>query len=237
MSTLPAPRRRALRAASTATLPPPTTTTRLPREVGRLAELDRAQEAEAADDAVQVLARDAQADRVRRAGREQDGVEAVAPRSSSRSSTRVSTAISTPSVGDVRDVALDDLGREPVGGNREAHHPARHRRGLEDLHARSPARASCQAAVRPAGPEPTTATRLPFGPAAASTPGPSCSRSACRRRTASGAGSARAPRGSRACTRPRRARSRRGRGCRRAASPRGRGRTPSRTRRCGRATT
>ena len=76
-STDAAPRRRAVRAASMATLPPPTTSTRLPARSTASPSLTAREEVERALDAVQVLAGHAQAHGLVRARRHEDGVEAV----------------------------------------------------------------------------------------------------------------------------------------------------------------
>ena len=107
----------------------------LARQVGRLAELDRAQESEPAIDAVELLAGDAEPCRARRAGRDQDGVVALAPSGGHDALDRRARHDLDAERGDVGDVALDHLGGQPVGRDREAQEAARLGRGLEDLDA------------------------------------------------------------------------------------------------------
>ena len=103
-------------------------------EVRRCAELDVAQERERARDAGEVLAGNAQASRGRRAGRDQDGVVAVALERVEIVDPRARRDLDA-GIGDVRDIALDHLGRQPVRGDREPKRAAGHGRCFEDLHA------------------------------------------------------------------------------------------------------
>ena len=133
-STDAAPRRRAVRAASMATLPPPTTRTFLPARSTGLPSLTSARK-----------------------------VRALWMPSSSSPGTRSCTALCVPVAtrtaskpsslsagdvvdarvgldldadgGDVGDVVVDDVVRQTVGRDAEAQHAARLRRGLEDLDA------------------------------------------------------------------------------------------------------
>ncbi len=108
-------------------------------EVGRHAEPHVVQELHATEDPRGLLAGDAQGGGPRRAGRHEDGVEPVAPQ---RGQVQDGTAGGDldADVGDVLDVLLHDLGRQPVGRDGKAQEAARLRGRLEDLDAVAGAR-------------------------------------------------------------------------------------------------
>ena len=143
-------------------------------QFGRQAESDIAQEVKTTEDALQLGARHLETCRNRSSGRHQDGVVTLRPESLEVLHPRAGGDLDTESR-DIADVLVDDLFGQainrvlPGGGTRRAlAPPPGSSRGTR-------ARASCQAAVSPAGPDPTMATLLPFGSGTVM-PGPSISR-------------------------------------------------------------
>ena len=153
--------------------------------------------------------------------------------SASRSRTGLFVTISTPIARTLSMSRSTTASRQAVGRDREPQEAAGLRRRLEDPDAVAVARQlpGGGQAGRARSPRSRPACRWAARP---SMPGPSPPASWCqsatnrfRRRIGS------VPSRTRACTRPRTARSRRARACPRAASPRAPGGTPSRTRRSG----
>ena len=134
MCTSAAPSRRALRAASIATLPPPITTTRLPARSAGVPSLMSRRKESALETPASSSPGTRSAGRGRCAGGDEHGVVAVAPERVEVVDPRRGRDLDA-GVGDVRDVALDHLRRQPVGRDREPERATGDGRRLEDLHA------------------------------------------------------------------------------------------------------
>ena len=159
--TCSAPSLRALTAASIATLPPPTTSTRGPG--ARFAVGDSGEESRASGQFLFSIKPDA---RQRPSpGREEHGVVVRAQRLERHVAAEVHAAAGLlPEHGESLDHSLHGLGREPISGDTIAKHAARSCGALYDGD-RVTAQTQIVCGGRPAGPEPTTATKLPLGAA------------------------------------------------------------------------
>ena len=106
------------------------------RQARRLAEVDLLEEQRRRDDAAQLVARDAQAAALGRAGREEDRLEALAlevGQAEVAAHRRVQPQLD-PDREDPRDLLLEHIARQPIFGDPDRHHAARHGHRLEHGH-------------------------------------------------------------------------------------------------------
>ena len=161
IATRPRPGFSAVSATSTATLPPPTTTTSGPT-LGRRHCAPRAGSRRRRHERQVAPVNGSRRDNCS-AQRQETGVEVLRPSARRRELiAAVRCGWPRPDAPHGGDLRVQHLGRQAVGGDAVAHHAAGPGAGLEHLDA-WPARARYQAADSPAGPEPTTATRSAAG--------------------------------------------------------------------------
>ena len=160
MRTSSAPSRRATRAQSKATLPPPSTSDLL-AHLHRLTQVDGPQELRPDQHAPAAGTRDAELLPLVRPDGHEDGVVPLLRASSSIDSTRAAGLDGHAGLFERADLPVQHGPGQPVLRDAVAQHAPRPAAAPRARSPRDPAAADSMPAVSPAGPDPTTATRFP----------------------------------------------------------------------------